>query len=41
MSGSVMSVIEFKTKILVAFVQERNVFFLIVKNPVRNVCTNY
>ena len=37
-----MSVTEFNTKILEAFVKERKVsFLLIVKYPVRNVCTNY
>ena len=35
-------VTEFNTKILEAFVKERKVsFLLIVKYPVRNVCTNY
>ena len=38
----VMSVTEFNTKILEAFVIERKVsFLLMVKYPVRNVCTNY
>ena len=38
----VVSVTEFNTKILEAFVKERKVsFLLIVKYPVRNVCTNY
>ena len=37
----VMSVTEFNTKILEAFVIERKVsFLLMVKYPVRNVCTN-
>ena len=37
-----MSVTEFNTKILEAFVIERKVSFLLtVKYPVRNVCTNY
>ena len=37
-----MSVTEFNTKILEAFVIERKVsFLLMVKYPVRNVCTNY
>ena len=33
MSGSVISVTEFKTKILAAFVQERNVFFSDSREP--------
>ena len=38
----VMSVTEFNAKILEAFVIERKVsFLLMVKYPVRNVCTNY
>ena len=38
----VVSVTEFNTKILEAFVKEKKVsFLLIVKYPVRNVCTNY
>ena len=37
-----MFITEFNTKILEAFVKERKVsFLLIVKYPVRNVCTNY
>ena len=37
-----MFITEFNTKILEAFVIERKVsFLLMVKYPVRNVCTNY
>ena len=36
-----MSVTEFTTKILEAFVKERKVSFLLVKYPVRNLRTNY
>ena len=37
-----MFITEFNPKILEAFVEERKVsFLLMVKYPVRNVCTNY